>query len=246
MTNEPMTNERCVSKEGNVTEEREKADAGTGGEQTEAQAEVLEQAQAVAQAVVEEPVEEAAAIQEEPEKAREELQGLLEELEQAKVQAAGYLEGWQRAQAEFSNYKKRQEVGRAQLTTLANATLLRKLLPVVDDFERTVTTLPPSLSQLTWCEGVFLIRHKLDAVLESEDVTPIATEGQMFDPRYHEAVTYEEVSGYEEGQIIGEVQRGYTLGERVLRPALVRVAKAPVPQAEEDRDAVESSAENKE
>ena len=242
MTNEPMTNERCVSKEGNVTEEREKADAGTGGEQTEAQAEVLEQAQTV----VEEPVEEAAAIQEEPEEAREELQGLLEELEQAKVQAAGYLEGWQRAQAEFSNYKKRQEVGRVQLTTLANATLLRKLLPVVDDFERAVTTLPPSLSQLTWCEGVFLVRHKLDAVLESEDVTPIATEGQMFDPRYHEAVTYEEVSGYEEGQIIGEVQRGYTLGERVLRPALVRVAKAPVSQAEEDRDTVESSAENKE
>lgn len=240
-----------------MTEEKEKADAGTGGEQTEAQAEVLEQAQTVAQTVVEEPVEEpeevvgepveeAAAIQEEPEEAREELKGLLEELEQAKVQAAEYLEGWQRAQAEFSNYKKRQEVGRAQLTTLANATLLRKLLPVVDDFERAVTTLPPSLSQLTWCEGVFLIRHKLDAILESEDVTPIATEGQMFDPRYHEAVTYEEVSGYEEGQIIGEVQRGYTLGERVLRPALVRVAKAPVPQAEEDRDTVESNAESAE
>jgi molecular chaperone GrpE len=119
---------------------------------------------------------------------------------------------------------------------LANATLLRKLLPVVDDFERAMATLPANLGQLTWCEGVLLIQHKLAAVLESEGVKPIETEGQAFDPRYHEAVTYEEVSDHEygEGQIIGVVQRGYTLGERVLRPALVRVAKAPVLEAEED------------
>ncbi|NIV39196.1 MAG: nucleotide exchange factor GrpE [Anaerolineae bacterium] len=117
---------------------------------------------------------------------------------------------------------------------LANAVLLRKLLPVVDDFERAMATLPASLGQLTWCKGVLLIQHKLGAVLESEGVKPIETEGQAFDPRYHEAVTYEEVSDHEEGQIIGEVQRGYLLGDRVLRPALVRVAKAPVLQTQED------------
>ncbi|MCX7681108.1 MAG: nucleotide exchange factor GrpE [Anaerolineae bacterium] len=164
---------------------------------------------------------------------QEELERLRSELEKAQAQAAEYLNGWQRAQAEFSNYRKRQEAERAQLIALANAGLLRKLLPVVDDFERAFATLPDGLNRLTWCEGILLIKHKLEAILESEGVKPIATEGQVFDPLYHEAITYEEVEGYEEGRIIGEVQRGYMLGERVLRPALVRVAKASVrPEAQ--------------
>jgi molecular chaperone GrpE len=174
-------------------------------------------------------------VEEEPEELSE-LEKLQKELEEAKTQAAEYLDGWQRAQAEFSNYKKRQEAERAQVRAFANADLLRKLLPIVDDFERAATTLPSDLAHLTWCEGIFMIRRKLDGVLESEGVKPIETEGQSFDPRYHEAVTYEEVPGYEEGQIIGEVQRGYILDERVLRPALVRVAKALVVQLEDEDD----------
>jgi molecular chaperone GrpE len=194
----------------------------------------------VAEEVVEEEAEEAVeqaeqAVEEEPAEERDELEEVKGELEKAKDQAAEYLDGWQRTRAEFSNYKKRQEADRAQMMTLANATLLRKLLPVVDDFERAMATLPPNLGQITWLEGIALIKHKLEAILESEGVKPVATGAQAFDPRYHEAVTYEEVEGYEDGQIIGEVQRGYVLGERVLRPALVRVAKAPtpVPQPEE-------------
>jgi molecular chaperone GrpE len=211
--------------------EEQKAGAEIVEEEIETQAEVVERA--------EEVVEEAVTAEEGLEEEREELEGLQEELERAKAQAAEYLEGWQRAQAEFSNYKKRQEAERAGMITRANAALLYKLLPVVDDFERALATQPASLSQLTWCEGIFLIKHKLNAILESEGVKPIKTEGQMFDPCYHEAVTYEEVAGYEEGQIIGEVQRGYILGERVLRPALVRVAKALEPQPEEDVGAPE-------
>jgi molecular chaperone GrpE len=187
---------------------------------------------------------------EEAESAEEqnELESLRAELKAAQTQAAEYLDGWQRTQAEFSNYKKRQEVDRAQLTALSNATLMRKLLPVVDDFERAVGSLPLNLSKLTWCEGVSLIKLKMDAVLESEGVTPIATDGQSFDPRYHEAVTYEEVEGYTESQIIGEVQRGYMLNDRVLRPALVRVAKAPTsqPVAESEADENHDTSETKE
>lgn len=185
-------------------------------------------------------MEEAAEVGGEPEGAEEELEKLIEELEKAKAQAAEYLDGWQRAQAEFSNYKKRQEAERAQVATLTNAALLRNLLPIVDDFDRAIATLPVDLSRLTWCEGVFLIKHRLDAILESEGIKPIETEGQAFDPRYHQAVTHEEVLGHEDGQIVGEVQRGYMLGERVLRPALVRVAKAPPPQSEEDGDTIEN------
>ncbi len=173
----------------------------------------------------------------------DELGKTQKELKEARNQAAEYLDGWQRIQAEFSNYKKRQEAERMQTMVLANAALLRKLLPVVDDFARAMETLPTNLSQVTWLEGITLIQHKLESVIESEGVKPVETEGQAFDPRYHEAVTYEEAEGYEDGQIIGEVQRGYILGERVLRPALVRVAKAPVivPQSEESEQDSDST-----
>lgn len=176
--------------------------------------------------------EEIEALTETAERAEEEQ----DELEQAKAQAAEYLEGWQRTQAEFSNYKKRQEAERAQMMALASAGVLLRLLPVVDDFERALSTMPANLDQLTWCKGIQLIKYKLDDILKSEGVTPIETDGQAFDPRYHEAVTHEEVAGYQEDQIIGEVQKGYTLGERVLRPAMVRVAKAPAQPEEEEKD----------
>jgi molecular chaperone GrpE len=186
----------------------------------------------------EQELESSAEEQEQPQEEPDELEELKSELEKAQAQAAEYLDGWQRAQAEFSNYKKRQESERAQMRTRVTADVLRKILPVVDDFERALATMPHDLRQLTWCEGVFLIKAKLDAILDSEGIKPIETGGQTFDPVYHEAVTYEEAAGYKEGQIIGEVQRGYMLDERVLRPALVRVAKAPT-TVEEKSNTVE-------
>jgi molecular chaperone GrpE len=180
--------------------------------------------------------------QEQPEEEQSELEKLEAELEEVKAQAAGYLDGWQRAQAEFSNYKKRQEAERGQMMALTNMAVLRRILPIVDDFERAIATMPDDLKQLTWCEGILLIKTKLDSILEAEGVESIKTKGQTFDPLYHEAVTYEEAEGYGEGQIIGEVQRGYMFGERVLRPALVRVAKAPAP-LEVNGDKVENKEE---
>ncbi len=179
--------------------------------------------------------------EEELPKERDELEKTQEALQDAQSQAAEYLDGWQRTRAEFSNYKKRQEADRVQMLTFASAGLLRKLLPVVDDFGRALTMTPAESDHETWLKGVSLIKHKLDALVESEGVKSVETEGQAFDPRYHEAVTYEEAEGYEDGQIIAEVQGGYILGERVLRPALVRVAKAPfpVPQPEAESDVVE-------
>ena len=76
-----------------------------------------------------------------------------------------------------------------------------------------------------WVNGFRMIQHKLDQLLESEGVAVIPTAGQNFDPALHYAVTHEEAGGYTEGQIIGEVARGFRLGERVLRPSMVRVAK---------------------
>ena len=170
----------------------------------------------------------------------------LTELEQARAQAAEYLDGWQRTQAEFANYRKRQEAVRQQQTQMSNANLISKVLPIIDDLDRALHTLPPGIQGLTWLDGVLLIKRKLDTVLESEGVTPIDTQGQTFDPKYHEAVTYEEVEGYQDGQIVGEMQRGYVLGERVIRPAMVRVARAPVEPTTPEPDVVENVVENEE
>lgn len=181
--------------------------------------------------------------EEKEDEAVDEVERLREQLDEARAEAEEYLDGWRRAQAEFSNYKKRQRAEQAKIQELANANLLRKLLPVLDDFQRAMTTIPDGLERLSWSQGLLMIKRKLEAILETEGVEPIETEGERFDPRYHEAVTHEEMPGYEEGQIIGEVQKGYVLGDRVLRPALVRVAKAPSAPPEEEEGAAEEGEE---
>jgi molecular chaperone GrpE len=179
---------------------------------------------------------------EQPESAEEleaeqlgEVESLRDELQEARSEAEEYLDGWRRTQAEFSNYKKRQRAEAGKVRELANADLLRKLLPVLDDFQRAFATMPDGIGKLSWIQGLLMVRRKLEFVLASEGVEPIETEGEEFDPYYHEAVTHEEVPGHEEGQIIGEVQQGYVLGDRVLRPAVVRVAKAPSVSPEEEQ-----------
>jgi molecular chaperone GrpE len=186
------------------------------------------------------PSEEETEAVEQPESAEEleaeqlgEVESLRDELQEARSEAEEYLDGWRRTQAEFSNYKKRQRAEAGKVRELANADLVRKLLPVLDDFQRAFATMPDGIGKLSWIQGLLMVQRKLEVVLASEGVEPIETEGEEFDPYYHEAVTHEEVPGYEEGQIVGEVQQGYVLGDRVLRPALVRVAKAPSPSFEE-------------
>lgn len=161
------------------------------------------------------------------------IEQLQQQLAEAQAQAAEYLDGWQRARAEFANYRRRQEAERELQVQMANAGLLTQLLPVLDDLERALAAAPDTAQGQSWLEGVQLIKRKLEFVLESQGVQPIETAGRTFDPAYHEAVACEEAEGYEEGEIIAEVRRGYMLGERVLRPALVRVARAATPPAPE-------------
>jgi molecular chaperone GrpE len=177
-----------------------------------------------------------------------EVEKLRGQLEQSRSEAEEYLDGWRRTQAEFANYKKRQRSEQGKVRELANANLLRKLLPVLDDFERAISTMPDGIGRLSWIQGLLMVMRELEVVLESEGVESIETAGATFDPHYHEAVTHEEMAGYEEGQVIGEVQRGYVLGDRVLRPALVRVAKAPPvsrgeEQVGEEQDSTEETEE---
>jgi molecular chaperone GrpE len=155
----------------------------------------------------------------------DELTALRQELEEQTSKAAEYLDGWQRARAEFANYKKRIEKEQEDMVKFANGAFIIRLLPVMDDFERAFRTLPLELMGMTWLEGIALVQRKLQILLEQEGVTVIETEGQMFDPTLHQAVTHEESEEHKEGQIIGEVQKGYKMGDKVLRPSLVRVAK---------------------
>jgi molecular chaperone GrpE len=170
--------------------------------------------------LVERPVEAAEAP---PEAA--ELDTLKRQLEEEKQKAAENLAGWQRAAADFANYRKRTEQEKNELIRYANANLILKILPILDDFERAMQTMPNDrLAQLTWVDGIFLVERKLRAVLESEGVQPIQALGQAFDPAFHEAVLQEDTpEASQDGKVLAELQKGYTLNERVLRPTMVKV-----------------------
>ena len=156
----------------------------------------------------------------------DETTALREELEKVRAQAAEYLDGWQRARAELANARKRFEKERSEAGQSAAGDLLRKILPVLDDLDRAMKTVPDDLRQHPWVDGVALIQRKFQAAVESEGVKPLEVRpGDRFDPTQHEAVTHEENAERKEGEIIAEVQRGYRFGVQVLRPALVRVAK---------------------
>ena len=155
-----------------------------------------------------------------------EIEALKKQLADAEAKAKEYLDGWQRARAEFANYKKRQEADNASLRQFAIGGFVGRILPVLDDFERAARTLPHNLQGLTWIDGVLLIQRKMQLVLESEGVKPVeVAPNAVFDPTLHEAISQDEAEGIDSGHIIEEVQKGYKLGDRVIRPALVRVAK---------------------
>lgn len=156
---------------------------------------------------------------------------LEQQLAEAKAQAAEYLDQWRRTAADLSNFRKRTEREREEITRFSNAALLTRLLPVIDDFERAMASLPADLRHLTWVEGVALIERKLHVILEAEGLKPIEAVGKPFDPERHEAVIREETDAYPDGQVIAELQRGYEMNGRLLRPALVKVAVAKSSEA---------------
>ncbi len=147
---------------------------------------------------------------------------LEDQLAQARADADKYLNNWRRAEADLQNYKRRAEQERDESRRFAQASIIINLLPILDDFERAFGSLDTRLAGLTWFDGIRLIYRKLQALLESVGVQPIQAEGQTFDPRYHEAVAH---ADGEEGKVVAEVQRGYKLHDRVLRPAMVIVGK---------------------
>lgn len=143
--------------------------------------------------------------------------------------AARYLDALQRERASFVNYKRRVEQERAETMQFATAQLLKKLLAVVDDFDRALAAIPEKEREGNkWVEGVELIARKLHNILEQEGVQPIEALDQPFDPNLHEAVAFEDAAESSEDPVdrVSEVfGKGYKLRDKVLRPAMVKVTR---------------------
>jgi molecular chaperone GrpE len=145
-----------------------------------------------------------------------------------KQQRDDYYDRLLRKTAEFDNYRKRIERERTQLSEAAAADLLQEMLPLVDDMERALKADPGTDSSATteaFRRGVELIHQQLLKTLGKRGVKPIDALGQDFDPHFHQAVAHEPADGRREGEVVEEFSRGYMLGDRLLRPAMVKVAK---------------------
>jgi len=153
---------------------------------------------------------------------QEDIESLTKALNEEKEKAERYLANWQRAQADLINFKKRSEQEKEEIIQFANAMLVMSLLPILDDFERALDNVSTKLAGFTWVDGIMIIHRKLQAILEFQGLSQIEALGKDFDPAIHEAVFEEEG---EEGKVIEELQKGYKLHERVLRPAMVKVGK---------------------
>jgi molecular chaperone GrpE len=147
-----------------------------------------------------------------------------ETLEQAlaeeKKRAEDYLAKWQRAQADFINLKRRNEQERAEVIKIANSELARAILPVLDDLTRALEHVDGPLFDDNWVEGISLIERKLRASLDSQGIREIKALGEKFDPNLHEAAMH---SKGPEGIVTEEIQKGYMLHDRVIRPSIVVV-----------------------
>lgn len=156
----------------------------------------------------------------------ERLEAATRELEETRARAEEATYNWQRSAADFANYKRRTDEERALVTQMGTAMVIGRLLGVLDDFDRALANVPADAHE-SWVEGIRLVERKLRGVLEAEGVRPIDALGTQFDPNLHEAVVHEPTAEHPDNTVIEELQRGYLLHDRVLRPALVKVANNP-------------------
>jgi molecular chaperone GrpE len=148
------------------------------------------------------------------------------EADQQRGTAEEYLKMLQRVQADFLNYKRRVEAERESKDDAVRADTIRAFLPIVDDLERALGHIPSDVAKEGWAQGFSLIDRNLAASFERLGLRRLGAEGEVFDPNVHEAVAYEEHPTLPEGHVASVMRPGYQLGERVVRPAQVTVARA--------------------
>ena len=168
---------------------------------------------------------------------------LQQELEAERQRTKDLQDRWHRSAADLANLRRRTEQDKGEVEKFANMLLVQELLPVLDNFERALTAIPGNLAMLTWIQGVMLIERHLRAILERQGLAPIEAQGQQFNPHMHEAIAEVETADASPGTVVREYQKGYTMHERVIRPALVEIAKAPSqsePEADQEPPAPQS------
>ena len=159
----------------------------------------------------------------EQEAARQDQPRVDPELQAARDEAQANFARYQRLAADFENYKRRTRQELADRTQYANEELLRKLLPILDNLHRALDHAPEGIDR-NWFDGLRTVVRQFEDTLQAQGVSPIPAVGEKFDPLKHEAIAREETDEHEEGTIVEEMQPGYRLHERVLRPTLVKVA----------------------
>ncbi len=154
----------------------------------------------------------------------EEYDQLQRDLETTRSDSRNNLDGWQRALADYNNLRRRTEQERDQMKDEVVGKVVTPFLDVLDDLELAIKNRPADGSEKAWGEGIELVYRKLLGRLEMQGVTPMSAVGEPFDPRRHEAILQSDSDEFESGQVMEVLKPGYTIGERVLRPALVRIA----------------------
>lgn len=149
----------------------------------------------------------------------------LKEIDELKDKVNEYSDGWQRERADFDNYRKRILRDREQDKQNLTIEILKKYIDIHDDLNLALKNAPESRDGKQWAEGIALISQKMQRILDAEGIEVINDELNTFDPQFHEAISNEENDDFESGQIIEIIKKGYKIGNRVIRPALVRVAR---------------------
>jgi molecular chaperone GrpE len=163
----------------------------------------------------------------------EDIDSLRQALAEEKKKSEEYLANWQRAQADFINFKRRTEQERLEFNRFANAELAREILAALDDLERAIEAVPAKLAKNEWFEGIRLVERKFKSSLDGQGITSMESLGEPFDPNYHEALRQD---AGKEGIITEVFQKGYMIGDRVLRPAKVVVGNGEEEAKEENAD----------
>lgn len=171
------------------------------------------------------------------------VDSLQRELEAEQQRVRELQDRWQRAAADLANLRRRTEQEKVEVEKFASMLLVQQLLPVLDNFDRALDTIPGNLHMLTWIQGVMLIERHLRAILEQQGLEAIEAAGQPFNAYSHEAISEREIDEVAPGTVLQEYQKGYTMHGRVIRPTLVEVAKAPAAPTQEESPAVEDKSE---
>jgi molecular chaperone GrpE len=162
--------------------------------------------------------------QDTPQPISEQEMNLLVALKAAREEAEKNRDRWQRALAEFDNYKRRVERERVEAHENAVVEVIKSILPIIDDFERSAENVPEALEGNAWVDGTVAIGRNLKKLLDTHNIEILDPVGQPFDPDQHQGLGVDEGTDIESGHVSVTLQKGYAKGGKLLRPALVRVA----------------------